>query len=811
MIRVSELNKSYGAKNKVLRDVSFELPDTGFICIVGPSGCGKTTLLNALGGLDTFDDGTIRTDKVKHFHCGGIRSEGYRNQNYGYIFQNYYLLAEHSAAYNVYLGLHAMALSHKEKLKRVRESLAAVDMGRFARRMVDELSGGQQQRVAIARALARRPRVIFADEPTGNLDQANTVNICTLLRKISRESLVVMVTHEESIARFFADRIITIEDGRLVKDETDWTRDGLSVDGNTFYAGDYAESNHKEEGVSLRLLRQEGAAEVKITVLALKDRVVIKLDDGRTISCTKSGETPVIEEGCRPVLRLETIEHTDEAQMEKPKQRGRAGRGLRLGMLAKEARHLAKGKGAKRVGTRFFLVVLTLLTLLTFADYQYVGYVDPEDFVTTHSQILEVRLSRGEKMGAEILKVAELTGAYMTFAEESELDLMFLPYVSLAAESRIELFKQFGSVKEKLTNFNYIPLEYLDETTLIHGRMAETAEEIVVDRWVLDAMINRDGIVQSGVNDCSYFIGKKISYNKKAYSPTIVGICDSGEPAVYMDMAGIASIAEAGTEVIGLSDFQKLCPVEAAGITLGNDDCIVLTNNAGMSYGDRIGSIYYTNDKQEYRIKDALEANTYAKIVISDQAMKERMYNLVTDRFYILSQDKAALKEYLETDANRTLKDMLKVEILDDYTDAWEEKVGQTQLRLDARTIVTVTILILCLVMLYLFQRSRVQERIGMVAVYRLLGIPGRKLATIFCMESFLIFLRTTLPAAVFVWGVLGVLSLIRAIEVPLYLTWKAAAIGGGGILLLHMLVSVLPLYRLLRLPPARLAAKFDF
>ena len=811
MIRVNELNKSYGSKNRVLRDVSFELPDTGFICIVGPSGCGKTTLLNAMGGLDTYDDGNISTDKVKHFRCGGIRSEGYRNQNYGYIFQNYYLLPDHSAAYNVYLGLHALALSHKEKLKRVKEALAAVDMGRFARRLVGELSGGQQQRVAIARALARRPRVIFADEPTGNLDQANTVNICTLLRKISRESLVIMVTHEESIARFFADRILSIENGRLKNDETDWPRDGLSVDGNTFYAADYSESVHEEEGVSLRLLRQEGAPEVKLTVLALKDRIVIKLDDGRNITCSKTGEIPVIEEGSRPVLRLETMEHGEDEQWKNPNRRGRAGRGLHLGMLAKEAGRLVKGKGAKRAGTRFFLVVLTLLTLLTFADYQYVGHVDPEEFVTTHSKVLEIRLSRGEKLGTEVLNIQELVDDYVKHLEKSGQEFFLLPYVSVSADCKLELFRQFGSVREKLTHFNYIPLDYLDESKLIHGKMPETADEIVVDRWVLDALINRDGMVQTGVSDCSYFLGKQISYNKKTFSPTIVGICDSGEPALYMDLAGIATIAIAGTEVLGFSDFQELCPKEAAKITLGKNECIVLTNNAGMAYGERIGETYRTNNKQEYRIKAAMEADTYAKIVISDKALKDRVYSLLTDQIFVLCQDKAAMKDYLNSSPNRTLKDQLKVEVLDEYTDAWEEKVGQTQMRLDARTIVTVTILLLCLVMLYLFQRSKVQERIGMIAVYRLLGIPGRKLATVFCMESFLIFLRTTLPSGLIVWGVLALLAQFKSFEVPLYLTWKAAGIGAAGILLFHMLVSIVPLYRLLKQPPARLAAKFDF
>ena len=812
MIRVNELNKSYGGKNKVLKDVSFELPDTGFVCIVGPSGCGKTTLLNAMGGLDTFDKGTISTDKVKRFRCGTPRSESYRNKNYGYIFQNYYLLPEHSVAYNVYLGLHAMALSHKEKLRRVRESLAEVDMLRYARRLAGELSGGQQQRVAIARALARRPRVIFADEPTGNLDQANTVNICTLLRKIARNSLVIMVTHEDSIARFFADRILTIEDGRVTGDETDWVRDGLSVDGNTFYAGDYEETRVEEEGVSLRLLRQEGAQEVKITVLALKDRVVIKLDDGRNIACTKTDEFPEIREGKRPVLRLETITHAEE-ETPLPSTRGRAGRGLRLSMMAREASRLARGRGAKRVGVRFFLTVLTLLTLLTFADYQYVSHLDPEEFVTTHSRLLEVELSMGANWDSDVYGLNEIAGEYADYLNNSEHDVTVLPLINLKPECHLGMFRQFASTKETLKYFSYIPMNELDESTLIYGRMPTNADEVVVDRWVLDELLSRDGMLraQTGIQNCNYFLGKELYFSRKDYSPTIVGISDSGEPAVYMDLAGFSSICVAGTEVMCLSDFRELFPEESAGITLGKNECIVIVNNAGESYSDSVGSLFSTNDWQEYRISAAVRADTYARFIIRDEDLAERIHFQLSEFLFVLCEDKDEVKDFLATDNDRTLGGQVKIDVKDDYADAWLEKVGQRDNRLDARTIVTVTVLIVCFAMLYLFQRSQVRERIGMVAVYRLLGIPGGKLATIFCMESFLVFLRTTLPVTALVWAVLAILSKIEVLEVPLYLTLKAAGIGAAAILVFHIIVSVIPLYRLLRQPPARLATKFDF
>ena len=282
MIRVANLNKTYDRRrrneNHVLKDVSFDLPDTGFVCILGPSGCGKTSLLNALGGLDRFDNGTITAGEVSVNRYGKRAYEAERNRNFGYIFQNYYLLPEHSVAYNIYLGLHSLKLTHAEKLTRIRQALEAVDMSRYIRRKVGELSGGQQQRVAIARALARRPRVIFADEPTGNLDEANTMNICTLLRQISRQSLVIMVTHEERIASFFADRIIRLDGGRVSSDQEVWDRDGMALRSDKeIYAGDHLESRLKNDGVSLHFVQEEGAAPLELTVVALKDRVVIKL------------------------------------------------------------------------------------------------------------------------------------------------------------------------------------------------------------------------------------------------------------------------------------------------------------------------------------------------------------------------------------------------------------------------------------------------------------------------------------------------------------------------------------------------------
>ena len=196
MIQIENLKKTYNRYSRnaqaVLNGISLTLPDTGFVCILGESGCGKTTLMNVMGGLDSFDSGNITIGNVTAKRYGTAAMEAERNRRFGYIFQNYYMLTERSVTYNVYLGLHSLKLSRKEKLKRVKAALEAVGMLAYARKKTSDLSGGQQQRVSIARALARQPEIIFADEPTGNLDEANTNQVCDL--RYTASSLRLFIT-----------------------------------------------------------------------------------------------------------------------------------------------------------------------------------------------------------------------------------------------------------------------------------------------------------------------------------------------------------------------------------------------------------------------------------------------------------------------------------------------------------------------------------------------------------------------------------------------------------------------------------------
>ena len=826
-MKVTNLNKTYDRRsanaNRVLKDVSFTLPDTGFVCILGPSGCGKTSLLNAIGGLDRFDSGEIDLGDVTVRGYGAAAYEAERNRSFGYIFQNYYLLQNHSVAYNVYLGLHSLSLNHGEKLRRVKEALAAVDMERYLRRKVSDLSGGQQQRVAIARALARRPRVIFADEPTGNLDEANTVNICSLLRRISKTSLVVMVTHEERIARFFADRIIRLEDGRIASSDSSWQRSSLSVeDGSAIYAGDCREETARTEQVSLRVLSEEGAGPVSLTVAVLRDRIVIRLEDGRTVSCGGAGESPRIEEGRKPAMTMETLEREDEGLAEfshREGEQGKAGQGLGPTMMAAEARELAKGRDRKWFAAWFFMVLLTVLSVWMTGDYLTLKTVDPRDFVMTDSHILELQLERGEQhdideegyMQATMLR--ETVAEYVRLFQIEKEGFEILPYVTatplLATDN---YFPQMEDVSLKLQQFSYIPLDYLEESSLILGRMPENTMEIVVDRWVLDAVLREEGILQNSITDISFFLGKTLTFPKISYTATIVGISDNGEAALYAARSAIVTVAVGGKSLMTLSELQKAFPGQFDDLVLAEDECITVRHR-GVAQ-NRPGQPLSFNAQLKYTIAQEIEVDTYATVIVADSQLETIIESMaiVPRRFLLYCPDKAAVKESILSEPLKLETDKkLQVFVTDSYSDAWAVYTAASSMKADARTIVTVTVMAAAAVMLYLLRRTQVHSRIEMLAVYRLLGIPKGKLAAVFAMESGLTFLVSALPAAAVTWLVVTVLTGIEDITFSMVLPWQAAAGVAAVILGYHLAVSLIPLMRLLNLPPAQLASRYDF
>ncbi len=221
MLELRHISKDYHAKSfdvHALQDVSLTFRKSELAAILGPSGCGKTTLLNVVGGLDQYDAGELIIEGVSTKKYRDTDWDTYRNQRVGFVFQNYNLIRHMSVLDNVALSLSLAGVKRSERIRKAKIALEKVGLGEQIKKRPNQLSGGQMQRVAIARAIANDPEIVLADEPTGALDSETSVQVAELLKEIAKERLVIMVTHNQSLAEQYATRTISLLDGRIVSD-----------------------------------------------------------------------------------------------------------------------------------------------------------------------------------------------------------------------------------------------------------------------------------------------------------------------------------------------------------------------------------------------------------------------------------------------------------------------------------------------------------------------------------------------------------------------------------------------------------------
>lgn len=221
MLEIKNITKVYntsGFKQKALDGVSVNFRECEFAAILGPSGSGKTTFLNIIGGLDHYTSGDLIINEISTKKYKDSDWDSYRNHRIGFVFQNYNLITHQSILSNVILALTLSGTTKKDAIEKSKKALKEVGLEKHMNKRPNQLSGGQMQRVAIARALVNDPDILLADEPTGALDSETSVQIMELLKKIAKNKLVIMVTHNPELADKYANRIINLKDGKIVSD-----------------------------------------------------------------------------------------------------------------------------------------------------------------------------------------------------------------------------------------------------------------------------------------------------------------------------------------------------------------------------------------------------------------------------------------------------------------------------------------------------------------------------------------------------------------------------------------------------------------
>ena len=301
MIKLDNVSKYFfkGKPNeiKAMQNVSLTLTD-GLVMLVGKSGCGKTTLLNVMGGLERPDCGSVTVDGVtiRRYQCE--QWDKLRNRTIGYVFQNYNLIDDLTVYQNLELVLKLAGIDEQTYKERIEYALSLVGMEKYVQRHPSSLSGGQQQRVGIARAIVKGAGIIIADEPTGNLDDTNTIAVMELLKGLSKHCLVVVVTHEEDLAEFYADRIIRLQDGCVVSDdENDGEGSIAHRAADHVYLGDMQREDYHHDGLDISVFQEGDIPKAKVKIVCQNGRILLQVEGDSKVTYVTKDSSILLDEG----------------------------------------------------------------------------------------------------------------------------------------------------------------------------------------------------------------------------------------------------------------------------------------------------------------------------------------------------------------------------------------------------------------------------------------------------------------------------------------------------------------------------------
>lgn len=600
MLEVKNLTKIYKSKNgadvHALDGVTLRFPTTGMVFLLGKSGSGKSTLLNVCGGLDAPTQGEIIVKGRSSQSFSQSDFDSYRNTYVGFIFQEYNILNEFSVEDNIAL---ALELQGKPKDKRAIEALLHdVDLDGFAKRKPNTLSGGQKQRIAIARALVKSPEIIMADEPTGALDSNTGKQVLDTLKKLSKDKLVLVVSHDREFAEQYADRIIELKDGKVLSDMSKTELERQSLTDNVHVLGDV-------------LCVKQGAALDETDFEKIKffiqqsDADVIVANNAKDVTNFKK-VSHIKEDGGK-----EVFSHTDESKVKKRDYTPDESRFIRSKLPAKHAIKI----GLSSLKSKSFRLLLTVLlctvAFVMFCLLSTLSFYNSE--ATFHQTFRDVDTSV-----AKLSKVYEAKETwYFNGEEESSFDTT---YETRFSKEDFETLQQdfgkdvFGGVPlsvslnvrnsnipywvNRISTFAYLP-EGNSLRGNITGRYPKNENEIVLSSYMVESLANCKPYDAAGqlleFTNASGLLGKKLVMEGTAY--TVVGVLDSGAlPERFESLKNTQDVSdllvmdfqtvlEDGLHLVCFVSYERLEKVAQANQPYAENRTIYQTVSAAFSAG----------------------------------------------------------------------------------------------------------------------------------------------------------------------------------------------------------------------------------
>ena len=803
MIKLENVNKYFYRHKKkeihVINNTNVKLDEKGLVSLLGPSGCGKTTLLNAIGGLDRVNSGKITIDGKKISSRNYRKVDKIRNLNIGYIFQDYNLLDNLTVYDNVALSLKINGIKNKEEIKkRVTYILEKVGMYKYRNRLASMLSGGERQRVGIARAIVKNPKIIIADEPTGNLDSRNTIEVMNIIKAISKTKLVILVTHERELAEFYSDRILEIEDGKIVNDRLNEHNDELDYRMDSkIYLKDF--KNHdvfKKNDINIDYYSNDDK-KLNVKIVVVNGSIYIDTGSNNKAEIIDENRIELIDDHYRKISKEEADKYEfDMNSVSDQKYKYKYSSILGPISLIIE--------GFRKVRDYSFIKKLLLIgffasgMFITYSVSSYFGIqrIDDSKFVQYNKNYLIVEMEK--------VKVDK----YLALEKDENINYIIPSDSIVTMQLSYDKFYQSHRNTEQVTG-SIASIDMLKDEDIIHGRNVENRDEIVVDQALFNNL-KKDGLIQQvGIFNSEDLIGYKL-YADGNFPYTIVGISNINISTLYVqeqELLNIIFVSKKDSwgidpsydyELIDydlVKDKVKLkkgrYPTKDYEIMVNYDhkDSYKLNKTISHKVNNKKLKVvgYYTSDYYKEPFLTNRNTMKYRTILSKPNIMiyadnKEAVINKYKENYNIKDSYEYSKAKYIKSKV-KTTKNVIKTSII---------------------------FLVISLIEIYLMVRSSFLSRIKEVGILRAIGVKKKDIYKMFTGEILNITTLASVPGVLLMSYILKELSFIQAINDKFQVDARVIIITIVGLYLFNLFVGLLPVYKTIRKTPAQILSRTD-
>jgi len=802
MKKIDNLNKYYnkGRNNQihVINNTSIELPDKGLVTILGPSGCGKTTLLNVIGGLDKVNKGNIYINGKRITRRSSSKIDNIRNLSIGYIFQDYKLVDNMTVYENVSMVLRMIGVKDKNEIKmRVEYILERLGIYRYRYRPCSMLSGGERQRVGIARALVKNPDIILADEPTGNLDSKNTLEIMNIIKSISKDKLVILVTHEVDLAKFYASRIIEIVDGKISRDYENKNNDNLDyrID-NKFYLKDFKYCNTvRDNNINIDYYNDKDD-KLNLVIIVKNGNIYIKNKDNKKIEVIdNSSSIEIVNDNYKKIDK--SIYEKYSFDYDKI-----INKDIRLKYSSIFNIFTIFSNGFKKVFGYSFLKKLLLVgfflssMFVCYSVSNMIGIISIEDdeFVSSNKNYL---ILDGIKSNVNnYLEYEKYDGVSYILPGNSIVNMKIDScnyYQTCYSEYNIS-----GSISS---------ISMLNKSDIVYGRMPENNREIVIDKMVYE---NTNEIEMIGLYDIERMLDIDVYLIKDVLEYKIVGIVDMDSPSIYVDNNEMIDIIDnsvsdyysddSNNDLVYKYDLYKDKIKIVKGSIPKNDYEVIVNNDLSDNFGlnKYIDEIKINGNK--LKVVGYYSSSNINSYFVSSNTKK-----------YELIENSRGMIVY-GSDKDRVIDSFLDKDILlrDVYEIDKEKYLNEQKESMKAALVVAVVMLVISLIEIVLMMRSSFLSRIKEVGIYRAIGVKKSDILKMFIGESVAISSIASVPGVLFMSYCLYVLSDINYVSNNYGMNLWVIILCLIIVYTVNIIVGLIPVFNVMRKTPAEILARHD-